>query len=123
MNSHNSRPQRVPEVFADDVRPGADTFVYCKGCGVPLEGQPRHQERRVAITAMMCEPCQERFGHALVPGPDAQSFCYRCGSPDVIVIEHSFSPVTHRLCPRCVPERLARYRAGNFRTLHENRAR
>ncbi len=114
MSPHISRSQRVVEVFAADVRPGADALVYCKGCGDPLTGQPRIQERRVTITTMMCESCQELHGHALMPGAGAPTFCFRCGGQDTVVIEKAFSPITHRLCPRCVPERLARYQAGNF---------
>lgn len=117
MNSHVLRSQRVPEVFAADVRPGADAFVYCKGCGMSLPDQPRHQERRVAVTTMMCAACQKLHGHALIPGSNARTFCFRCGRPDAIVIEKGFSPTIHHLCPRCVPDRYARYRAGNFRTL------
>ena len=114
MNVHSSRSERVPEVFAVDSRPGADTFVYCKGCGISLAGQARRQQARTAVTVMMCDECQVRHGHALMPAPGTPSFCYRCGGPDEIVVEKSFSPVTYHLCPRCVPERLARYRAGDF---------
>ena len=120
MNSHVSRYQRVPEVFAADERPGADAFVYCKGCGASLPNQPRHQERRAAVTTMMCEACQKLHGHALIPGSGAPTFCFRCGGPDGIVVQKGFLPVTHHLCPRCVPDRYARYRAGNFRTLQED---
>jgi hypothetical protein len=119
MNSPSARWQRIPEVFATDIRPGADAFVYCKGCGVTLPDQPRYQEKRVAITTMMCKACQKRHGHLLMPSPAAPTFCFRCGGRDVIVVEKSVSPVTHHLCPRCVPARLARYRAGNFRAPHE----
>jgi hypothetical protein len=101
-------------VFAPDTRPGADSFVYCKGCGHQLAGQLRHQERKTVITVMMCETCRERYGHQLVPPPGAPSFCYRCGARDVIFVEREFSPITHHLCPRCMPDRVARYSAGNF---------
>ena len=120
MNSHVPRWQRVPEVFAADARPGADAFVYCKGCGAALVDQPRHQERRVAVTTMMCDARQKRHGHVLIPGSGAPTFCFRCGRPDVIVVEKGFSPTIHHLFPRCVPDRYARYRAGNFRTLQKD---
>ena len=120
MSMHTSRTQRIPEVFVADTRPGADQFVYCKGCGISLSDQPRHQERRVTVTTMMCEACQQRHGHALMPQAGAPTFCFRCGGRDVIVVEGGFSPVTHHLCPRCVPDRLARFRSGNFRTPQEN---
>ncbi|GAC1520252.1 MAG: hypothetical protein NVS2B16_27190 [Chloroflexota bacterium] len=122
MNTRTPRAQRIPEVFTADERPGADVRVYCKGCGVALTGEVRHQKPKVAVTVMMCEDCQTQHGHALMPLPGAPSFCYRCGEPDTLVVEEGFSPVTHRLCPRCVPERLARYSAGNFRTPVQNRA-
>ena len=122
MNSHLPRWQRVPEVFAADARPGADAFVYCKGCGAALVDQPRHQERRGGVTTMMCAACQTQHGHVLIPGSGAPTFCFRCGGPDVIVVEKGLSPVTHHLCPRCVPDRYARYRAGNFRTLQEDQS-
>jgi hypothetical protein len=63
---------------------------------------------------MMCEDCQKRHGHALMPSPGAPTFCYRCGGPDVIVIEKGMSPITYHLCPRCVPDRVARFRKGDF---------
>ena len=110
---NNSR-QRVPQVFEPDSRPGADAFVYCKGCGQPLQGQSRHPQARKAVTVMMCESCVEEHGHALMPKSGSQSYCYRCGGPDELFIEQGISPVTYHVCPRCVPDRAARYRAGNF---------
>jgi hypothetical protein len=121
MNSHFSRSQRVPETFAADARPGADTCVYCKGCGISLTGQARRQQARTAIITMMCTDCQETHGHTLMPAQDSPSFCYRCGGPDVTVIEDGYSPVTHHLCPRCVPDKVARYRAGDFETQYQDR--
>ena len=120
MSSHLPRSQRVPQVFAADARPGVDAFVYCKGCGDALVDQPRHQERRGGVTTMMCAACQTQHGHVLIPEPGAPTFCFRCGRPDVIVVEKGFSPTIHHLCPRCVPDRYARYRAGNFRTLQKD---
>jgi hypothetical protein len=112
-----SRYQRIPMVFEPDLRPDADSFVYCKGCGHPLSGEPRRQQPRVPVAVMMCEPCRQRHGHALIPRPGAPSFCYRCGAQDEIFIEGGMAPVTHHVCPRCVPERAARYRGGNFKRL------
>lgn len=110
----NYRAQRIPPVFEPDMRPGADAFVYCKGCGSQLEGQPRFRQARTPVTVMMCEPCTERHGHQLIPSPGSPSFCYRCGGPDEIFIEKGISPVTHHVCPRCIPDRSLRYRTGNF---------
>src|SRR5438270_10041194 len=69
MNSFTPRSRPEPEIFATDMRPGADAFVYCKGCGVSLPGQARYQRAKAAITTMMCEECQIRHGHALMPMP------------------------------------------------------
>jgi hypothetical protein len=114
MPAFNARWQRVPEVFADDPRPGAENSVYCKGCGEPLADHARHLQRKEIVAVMMCEACQERHGHALMPASDAPSFCYRCGGKDEIFVENGLSPITYHVCPRCVPDRVARYRAGDF---------
>jgi hypothetical protein len=108
------RPQRVPEVFAEDARPGADTRVYCKGCGDPLDGHPRHMSGRTPVTVMMCDSCRERHGHDLMPSAGSPSFCYRCGGADEVFVSAGQSPITYHVCPRCVPDRAARYRAGQF---------
>jgi hypothetical protein len=109
-----NRAHRVPTVFAPDTREGADAFVYCKGCGAKLAGRLRHPERKVLITVMMCEACCEQHEHQLVPPPWAPSFCYRCGDPEDVFVEGDFAPVTYHLCARCMPDRVARYRAGDF---------
>jgi hypothetical protein len=114
MPPYMNRGHRVPTVFAPDTRAGADAFVYCKGCGHQLAGELRHQERREVINVMMCESCRQLHGHQLAPPVGAPSFCYRCGSQEEIFIEQEFAPVTHHLCPRCMPDRVARYRAGDF---------
>ena len=113
MSSYRTR-WHEPEVFAADLRPGADTFVYCKGCGKPLEGRTRVAQRRAVIESMMCEACQAIHGHQLMPSPGAPTFCYRCGGADELFIAGGVSPVTYHVCPRCIPERAARYRAGDF---------
>jgi hypothetical protein len=114
MRILSNRQRSIPEVFAPDTRPGADAFVYCKGCGHPLEGHARRVERREVVTVMMCEACCQIHGHQLVPAPGAPSYCYRCGGPDEIFVTSGVSPSTYHVCPRCVPDRAARYRAGNF---------
>lgn len=110
----SSLPRRVPEIFVDDPRPGASGYVYCKGCGTPLESRDRFSRSKQAVSVMMCDRCRERHGHDLIPTPGSATFCYRCGGPDEIFITTDFSPVTHHVCPRCLPERAARYRSGNF---------
>jgi hypothetical protein len=108
------RAQRVPEVFAPDDRAGADAFVYCKGCGTQLGGHPRHMSGRTPVTVMMCDDCREKYGHDLIPPADVSTFCYRCGGKDEIFISRGQAPITYHVCPRCVPDRAARYRAGDF---------
>jgi hypothetical protein len=108
------RPPRVPQVFEPDLRPDADSFVYCKGCGEALPGEARHQPPRVKVVVMMCAGCRAIHSHPLIPRPGAPSFCYRCGTRDEILVERGTWPVTHHVCPRCLPTKAARYRAGNF---------
>ncbi len=114
MRPSYNRWQRLPEVFADDTRPGADGFVYCKGCGQPLESRARIAQRKSVVSVMMCETCQATHGHELMPTQGAPTFCYRCGGPDELFIQSGISPVTYHVCPRCLPERAARYRAQDF---------
>src|SRR5437588_780617 len=78
------------------------------------DGQPRHMSGRTPVTVMMCDDCRERYGHDLMPAAGAPSFCYRCGTRDEVFISEGQSPITYHVCPRCVPDRAARYRAGQF---------
>jgi hypothetical protein len=114
MPSSNPWRRREPEHFAADSRPDADTFVYCKGCGEPLESRSRVSQPRAVITFMMCSSCRETHGHALMPGPGSPTFCYRCGGSDELYVTGGISPATYHVCPRCVPDRAARYRAHDF---------
>lgn len=116
MATSSNRPRSEPEVFAPDDRPGADAFVYCKGCGTQLEGRARLSKPKAVVDTMMCEPCIEKHGHALMPSPGSPTFCYRCGGPEEIYIAPGISPAIHHICPRCLPERTARYKAGDFET-------
>lgn len=104
----------IPQSFAPDTRPGADEFVYCKGCGQPLDDQPRLAGHRAVVSVMMCTACCQTHGHQLMPKPGAPSYCYRCGSLDEVFVESGMAPATYHVCPRCVPERAARYRGGHF---------
>lgn len=90
-----------------------DAWVYCKGCGQPLESRSRLKPRAV-VDAMMCEPCRQKHGHALVPAPGEPTFCYRCGTPEDTFVSGDFSPATYHVCPKCLPDRHARYSVGNF---------
>ncbi|MGI8828101.1 MAG: hypothetical protein ACR2JC_21215 [Chloroflexota bacterium] len=116
MPAPHNRWRREPQVFATDERPGANTFVYCKGCGKQLESRARVSQPRAAITSMMCEPCCEIHGHQLMPSPGSPTFCYRCGRPDQLFVSDGFSPVTYHVCPNCVPDVANRYRAHDFET-------
>lgn len=110
----SNRAQRVPEGFEPDARPGADAYVYCKGCGKPLESRDRLTRGRAVVDVMMCEACREVHGHPLVPTPGSPTFCYRCGGPEEVFVEPGTSPAIRHICPRCLPARAARYRAGDF---------
>lgn len=114
MPASSERSRREPEIFAPDTRPGADTFVYCKGCGTRLEDRSRLQKPKAVIASMMCEPCQEAHGHALMPSPGSPTYCYRCGTLEEVSMEPATTPITHHICPRCLPDRATRYRAGDF---------
>ncbi|HZB97365.1 MAG TPA: hypothetical protein VE219_02080 [Candidatus Sulfotelmatobacter sp.] len=111
-----------PEEFTADGRPGADQFVYCKGCGEPLEGQARRVPRRTVVTVMMCDPCQERHGHALMPKAGSPTYCFRCGTLDETFTSDEYGHPTYHVCPRCLPDRVARYREGNFEVPGETTA-
>ena len=114
MPTSRNRSDREPEVFAKDTRRGADTYVYCKGCGRTLESRARLSKPRPVVDVMMCEECQKIHGHPLMPTPGAPTFCYRCGRLEEVFTEPGTTPMTHHLCPHCLPDRVARYRAGNF---------
>jgi len=114
FSSGRLSPRRVPEIFTDDPRPGANAYVYCKGCGHVLESRDRFLRSRPAVTVMMCDSCREIHGHDLIPKSGSDTFCYRCGGPDEVFISTGLWPETHHVCPRCLPTRAERYRSGNF---------
>jgi hypothetical protein len=118
MQGQTSRRPRTsePVAFAEDTRPGAAAYVYCKGCGQPLESRDRFSRSRVVVTVMMCDACREKHGHELMPMPGAPTFCYRCGDPEDVFVTSGLPPVTYHVCSRCLPDRAARYRAGDFDT-------
>ena len=114
MATSSNRPRSEPDVFAPDNRPGADTFVYCKGCGTQLESRARLSKPKAVVDTMMCPSCVEKFGHPLMPSPGAPTFCYRCGGAEEVYHATGIAPATYHICPRCLPERTARYRSGDF---------
>jgi hypothetical protein len=91
-----------------------DSFVYCKGCGTPLESRARLSKPRAVVDTMMCESCREKHGHALMPAPGEPTYCYRCGTLEDVFVTTGISPATYHICPRCLPDRHARYSAGDF---------
>lgn len=93
-----------------------EAFVYCKGCGQPLESRARLQKPRPVVDTMMCASCQEIHGHRLVPTSGAPTFCYRCGTREEVFVAPGTSPATYYVCPRCLPDRAERYAAGDFET-------
>ena len=115
MPVSKNRTERETDAVAAGSRADGDSYVYCKGCGTPLESRARLTKPRAVVDVMMCESCQQIHGHPLMPTPGAPTFCYRCGGPEEVFIEPSpTTPVTHHICPRCLPERHARFRAGDF---------
>ena len=116
MNVAPSKNTQSGEDIVRESRANPEQFVYCKGCGTPLESRSRLQKPRAVVQYMMCEPCREQHGHALMPTSGSPTFCYRCGREEEIFIEPSTTPITHHLCVHCLPERAERYRSGDFAT-------
>lgn len=110
----SSRPQREREAFAPDSRPDADSYVYCKGCGQQLESRARLTKPKAVVDTMMCEACREMHGHSLMPTPGSPTYCYRCGTLEQSFVAPGTSPATYHVCPRCLPDRAARYGMGDF---------
>jgi hypothetical protein len=107
-----NRSEREPDVAAAEDRP--DAYVYCKGCGKPLESRARLAKPRAVVDAMMCQACQQEHGHALMPSSGSPTFCYRCGRREEVFVEPGTPSVTHYICPHCLADRAARYAAGDF---------
>ena len=117
MPSASNRPRAEPEVFAPDDRPGADEFVYCKGCGTQLEARARLTKPKAVVDTMMCQKCIDKHGHRLMPTPGSPTFCYRCGRAEDVFEAGGISPAVYHVCSLCLPDRAARYAAGNFEPL------
>jgi hypothetical protein len=108
------RDKTQAEKIVRETVPSDDSFVYCKGCGGPLESRSKLLKPRVFVEYMMCESCRESHGHAMMPSPGSPTYCFRCGRKKEIFVEPSVSPITHHLCVHCLPERAQRYRSGDF---------
>ena len=106
--------RHTPMEFTPDARPGADTYVYCKGCGQPLQGHDRIARTKHKVLTMMCDSCREVHGHDLIPKAGSPTFCYRCGGPDEVFVANDQASSVYHVCPRCLPDRAERYRRGDF---------
>lgn len=108
----STRTQRDAGAAVSD----GEAFVYCKGCGTQLESRARLSKPRAVVDSMMCEPCREKHGHALMPRPGEPTFCYRCGREEEVFVAPGISPATYHICAHCLPDRYERYKAGDFET-------
>ena|SRR5579884_3167461 len=109
-----NRPQGEGDTVVTETRPDVEAYIYCKGCGTPLGPRSKLSRPSAAVIVMMCETCQGIHGHSLMPRPGAPTFCFRCGTEEEVFVEPGTSPATHHVCPQCLPDRAARYRAGDF---------
>ena len=91
-----------------------EAYVYCKGCDTQLESRSRLSKPRTVVNSMMCEACREKHGHALMPAPGEPTYCYRCGTLEEVFVTPGIAPATYHICPQCLPDRYARYSAGDF---------
>ena len=112
MATSKTRSQREADTAVVDGAP--ELFVYCKGCGTQLQSRTKLSKPNAAEIVMMCPSCRETHGHSLMPTPGSPTYCYRCGGLEDIFIEPGASPATHHVCPTCLPDRAARYGAGDF---------
>jgi len=116
MRHISSRRRAENEPFAPDSRPDAASFVYCVGCGKQLGQKSGLLRVRGAAINIYCSDCQGRDAKAW--GEDAPiTHCFRCGTQHIRYIETEPYRTIHSICPRCRPERAARYAAGDFTPL------
>src|SRR5581483_4276531 len=108
MRHVSSRRRAENEAFAPDGRPDAANFVYCVGCGKQLAQKSGLLRVRGAAINIYCPKCEGKHGSDW--GEDApDSYCFRCGTKHVRFIEAEPYRTIHSICPRCRPERAARY--------------
>jgi|SRR5579872_1241217 len=116
MRHISSRRRAENEAFAPDSRPEAANFVYCVGCGKQLAQKSGLLRVRGAAINIYCSKCEGRDVDAW--GESAPiTYCFRCGSKHVRYIEAEPYRTIHSICPRCRPERAARYASGDFAPL------
>ena len=116
MRHISSRRRAENEPFAPDARPDAASFVYCVGCGKQLGARSGLLRGRGASINIYCEDCSDRDQDAWGETAPA-TFCFRCGTQHIRYIELEPYRTIHSICPRCRPERAARYEAGDFAPL------
>ncbi len=116
MRHISSRRRAENEPFAPDARPDAASFVYCVGCGKQLGARSGLLRGRGASINIYCEDCSGRDQDAWGETAPA-TFCFRCGTQHIRFIEMEPYRTIHSICPRCRPERAARYEAGDFAPL------
>ena len=116
MRHISSRRRAVNEPFTEDSRPDAASFVYCVGCGEQLAQRSGLLRVRGQAINIYCPKCEGRDANAW--GEEAPlSYCFRCGTRHIRYIETEPYRTMHSICPRCRPERAARYAAGDFAPL------
>lgn len=116
MRHISSRRRAENEPFTADNRPDAASFVYCVGCGKQLGQRSGLLRVRGAAINIYCSDCGGRDVNAW--GEDAPiTYCFRCGTQHIRYIELEPYRTIHAICPRCRPERAARYAAGDFAPL------
>ncbi|GEM_PF-4540518 len=116
MRHISSRRRAENEPFAPDSRPDASSFVYCVGCGKQLGSRTNLLRGRGTAVNIYCSDCQGRDDNVFGEGAPA-THCFRCGTKHVRYIEAEPYRTIHSICPRCRPERAARYAAGDFAPL------
>jgi ribosomal protein S27E len=110
-----TRRRAENEPFAPET-PEASTFVYCVGCGAPLGQRTGLLRGRGAAITTYCTDCQGRDDNVFGEAAPA-THCFRCGTLHIRYVEEEPYRTIHSICPRCRPERAARYAAGDFAPL------
>lgn len=117
MRHVSSRRRAENEPFAVDSRPDAASFVYCVGCGKQLAQKSGLLRVRGAAITIYCEECEAKRDADAWGEAAPITFCFRCGTQHIRYIEAEPYRTIHSICPRCRPERAARYEAGDFAAL------
>jgi hypothetical protein len=90
-----------------------ESYVYCVGCGRVLGKRSLLLRGRPHPITTYCKECEGRnVDSGGENGPP--TYCFRCGAQHVRYIEAEPYRTIHSICPRCWPERAARYARGDF---------